>query len=231
MRTASHPRTWIWIAALVLGLAVVARPAGAASGDEFYAWVKWRLGHAPYTCQAGAPWVRPNVRPRVPQPWWEQLKRYAATPCTQAQDPPEEPTETPIVALKLTGREAALRDAVNAERTRHGLAPLAIVASLQNAARAHTTDMIRHRYFSHDWHNGARSERGSPVTPTAPPPARSWRGVPRSRLPPTLCDSGSTHPGTVQPSSRELGRSWASNSRPSTPRSTSDGGASSTIRT
>ena len=154
MRNASHPRTWIWIAALLVGLAVVARPAGAASGDEFYAWAKWRLGHAPYACQAGAPWVRPNVRPRVPPSWWERLKRYAATPCTQAPDAPEEPTET-IVELTLTGREAALRDAVNAERARHGLAPLSIAASLQQAARAHTADMIRHRYFSHDWHTGA----------------------------------------------------------------------------
>jgi uncharacterized protein YkwD len=150
---------------MLLGLAVVARPAGAASGDEFFKWAKWRLGHAPYTCQAGAPWVRPNVRPRVPQSWWERLRRYEATPCTQTPDPPEPPTETsdppeqpaetPVAEVLLNAREASLRDAVNAVRGRHRLASLDVEPGLERAARAHTADMVRHAYFGHDWHNGS----------------------------------------------------------------------------
>ena len=159
---ASRLRTfsWLCIPTLLVGLALVARPADAASG-EFYAWAKWRLGHAPYTCQAGAPWVRPNVRVRVPASWWKRLKGYKATVCPQTPDPPVAPTETPIAQtdtpiaqIKLDAREEALGEAVNAERSRHGLAPLAIDASLQRAARAHTANMIRFRYLGHDWRGG-----------------------------------------------------------------------------
>ena len=158
MQLASFLRTfsWLWITTLLVGLALFARPADAASG-EFHAWAKWRLGHAPYTCQAGAPWVRPNVRVRVPASWWKRLRSYKATVCPPTPpDPPvaPPPTETPIAQIKLDGREAALREAVNAERSRHGLAPLAIDASLQRAARAHTANMIRFGYFGHDWRGG-----------------------------------------------------------------------------
>ena len=155
MQLPSRPRSlsWLWILTLGVGLAVVARPADAASG-EFYAWAKWRLGHAPYTCQAGAPWVRPNVRVRVPVSWWKRLEGYKATVCPQTPDPPVEPIDTPIAEIKLDAREQALREAVNAERSRHGLAPLGVNASLQRAARAHTANMIRFGYFGHDWRGG-----------------------------------------------------------------------------
>jgi uncharacterized protein YkwD len=152
---ASRLRTlsWLWIPTLLVGLTLVARPADAAT-SEFYAWAKWRLGHAPYTCQAGAPWVRPNVRVRVPASWWNRLKDYKATACPQTSDPPEAPTDTPIAQITLDAREEALREAVNAERSRHGLGPLVIDASLQRAARAHTANMIRFGYFGHDWQGG-----------------------------------------------------------------------------
>jgi Cysteine-rich secretory protein family len=144
---------WLLALTLLVGLALVVRPAEAASG-EFYAWAKWRLGHAPYTCQAGAPWVRPNVRRRVPESWWRRLERYRPAPCHETADPPVEPTDVPIAQIGVDPREAALRDAVNAERSRHGLAPLALHPSLQRAARAHAKDMIRFGYFGHDWHDG-----------------------------------------------------------------------------
>lgn len=155
MQSASRTRTLscLSILALLVSLAV-ARPAEAAP-DEFYAWAKWRLGHAPYTCQAGAPWVRPNVGTRVPALWWKRLESYEAIACPETPETPEEPFEAPVAQVKLTGRESALRDAVNAERRRHGLAPLALNDSLQRAARAHTANMIRFGYFGHDWSNGA----------------------------------------------------------------------------
>ena len=60
-------------------------------------------------------------------------------------------SQTPI---GLQSREEGLRDAVNAERRRNGLAPLGIDRKLQRDARAHTTDMIRFGYFGHQWHDG-----------------------------------------------------------------------------
>jgi uncharacterized protein YkwD len=155
VQSTSRARTSFWLVlTLMVGLAVVARPADASSGD-FYAWAKWRLGHAPYTCQAGAPWVRPNVGQTVHASWWKRLEGYRATPCPQTPAPPEDTTDAQVVQVKLNARENALRNAVNAERRRHGLALLALDAGLQRAARAHTANMIRFGYFGHDWNNGA----------------------------------------------------------------------------
>jgi uncharacterized protein YkwD len=142
------------LAMLVVGLGVVAAPSNAAD-DEFYLWAKWRLGHAPYTCQAGAAWVRPNVRPNVPASWWERLKRYKASPCPPSGEQPADTPTAPIAEPRLSAREAALRNAVNAERRRHGLAALPVGPSVERAARDHTADMIKHGYLGHDWHNGA----------------------------------------------------------------------------
>jgi uncharacterized protein YkwD len=145
-------------ATLVVGLAVVgAAPANAAT-DDFYTWAKWRLGHAPYTCQAGVAWVRPNVRPNVPASWWERLKLHRPKPCPTSGEQAEPPAE-PVAEPVLDAREASLRDAVNAERRSHGLAPLPIGTSLERAARDHTADMVKFGYFGHDWHNGASFNR------------------------------------------------------------------------
>ena len=160
MEIASRSRTSfrLVILAMLVGLAVGAGPADAGSGEgDFYAWAKWRLGHAPYTCQPGAPWVRPNVRLVVPASWWDRLKRYRAVECqpTPEPEPPEEePVDLTVAQIKLDGREEALRDAVNAERSRNGLAALTLNLGLQRAARAHTVNMIRFRYFGHDWDDG-----------------------------------------------------------------------------
>ena len=141
------------LAALLVGLGVAAAPSSAAS-DEFFIWAKWRLGHAPYTCQAGVAWVRPNVRPNVPPSWWERLKRYEPKPCSPAgEQQPEPPTET-VAEATLSARELALRNAVNAERQLHGLAALPVGTSLERAARDHTADMIKNGYLGHDWHTG-----------------------------------------------------------------------------
>ena len=140
------------LTAAVLGVAAAA-PANGADGGEFYVWAKWRLGHAPYTCQAGAAWVRPNVRPNVPPAWWERLKQYTPKPCPTAEQPVGPPA-APIAEPGLSAREAALRDAVNSERRRNGLAPLPVGEAVERATRAHTADMIKFGYLGHDWHNG-----------------------------------------------------------------------------
>lgn len=142
------------ILAMLVGLAVCAAPAEADSG-EFYKWAKWRLGHEPYSCQAGAPWVRPNVRMSVPASWWNRLEGYRAVECPPTSEPPEEePVDTTVTQVTLDGREEALRDAVNAERSRHGLPALILNPGLQRAARGHTVNMSRFRYFGHDWNDG-----------------------------------------------------------------------------
>jgi uncharacterized protein YkwD len=150
------PRVSSWLSALTLlvGLAIVAGPANAAP-DEFYTWAKWRLGAAPYTCQAGASWVRPNVRQHVPESWWKRLDAYRPVACPQIDQPPAEPAVTEIAEATLNAREAALRDAVNAERQRNGLAALRVGASLERAAKNHTADMMHFGYLGHDWHTGA----------------------------------------------------------------------------
>jgi uncharacterized protein YkwD len=142
------------LGALVVGLTVAAAPSNAAD-DEFFIWAKWRLGHAPYTCQAGAAWVRPNVRPNVPASWWDRLKQYKPTPCPPSGEQPVDTPTEPIAEPRLSPREAALRNAVNAERLRHGLGALPVGTSMERAARDHTADMIKHGYLGHDWHNGA----------------------------------------------------------------------------
>jgi uncharacterized protein YkwD len=140
------------VTAAVVGIAVVT-PANAADGD-FYVWAKWRLGHAPYTCQAGAAWVRPNVRPNIPPAWWERLKQYTPKPCPPAGEQPVDPPPAPIAEPGLNAREAALRDAVNSERRRHGLTPLPVGEAAERATRDHTADMVKFGYLGHDWHNG-----------------------------------------------------------------------------
>jgi uncharacterized protein YkwD len=51
--------------------------------------------------------------------------------------------------VPLSATEAWFVHAVNAARVRHSLPPLQLDARLQGAARAHSVDMIRRRYFAH----------------------------------------------------------------------------------
>jgi uncharacterized protein YkwD len=53
-----------------------------------------------------------------------------------------------------TGR--VVRHLLNVERAAHGLAPLALDRRLARAARAHASDMVRRRYFSHVSPDGRR---------------------------------------------------------------------------
>ena len=52
-------------------------------------------------------------------------------------------------AASLTRSEATLLRAVNVARTTHGLRALRVDTTLARAARAHSTDMLRHQYFAH----------------------------------------------------------------------------------
>lgn len=52
-------------------------------------------------------------------------------------------------AVNLKALEARIVVLTNAERQHHGLAPLMVDESLNNAARAHSAEMLRLRYFSH----------------------------------------------------------------------------------
>ena len=51
--------------------------------------------------------------------------------------------------VKLTNEEQSFVQAVNVTRARHALPPLRLAATLTRAARAHSVDMIRRRYFAH----------------------------------------------------------------------------------
>jgi uncharacterized protein YkwD len=50
---------------------------------------------------------------------------------------------------------AAVLCLLNGERAAHGLRPLRLDARLARAARAHSSDMVAHRYFAHDSRHGA----------------------------------------------------------------------------
>jgi uncharacterized protein YkwD len=52
-------------------------------------------------------------------------------------------------AAGLTSAEAGLLSAVNSTRAAYGLRPVRYDATLERAARAHSADMLRNRYFAH----------------------------------------------------------------------------------
>ena len=56
---------------------------------------------------------------------------------------------------RVSGLDAALLAQVNAFRAAHGLAPLRVSPFLAAAARAHSTQMARLGYFSHNSANGS----------------------------------------------------------------------------
>jgi uncharacterized protein YkwD len=51
--------------------------------------------------------------------------------------------------FEATAEERSFVQAVNAVRASYKLSPLALTRTLTRAARAHSTDMIRRRYFAH----------------------------------------------------------------------------------
>jgi uncharacterized protein YkwD len=75
----------------------------------------------------------------------------AASACAGAGAPP-----TKATIARAAGAVACL---VNAERARHGLAPLRAVGMLSSAAGAHSRDMVRRHYFSHTGPGGSTPAR------------------------------------------------------------------------
>jgi uncharacterized protein YkwD len=66
--------------------------------------------------------------------------------------------ETETAQTALSWHDRLLLEELNRARAAHGLAPLRVDARLQNAARAHSTDMLQRGYFAHgDF--GARMSR------------------------------------------------------------------------
>ena len=56
---------------------------------------------------------------------------------------------TAASAQGLTSSETSLLSVMNAARTSRGLAPLQVDYRLVRVARSHSSDMLRHQYFSH----------------------------------------------------------------------------------
>lgn len=80
-------------------------------------------------------------------------------------------------------RKATLRQARNATlcllnrvRAAHGLRPLRLNAKLSHAARRHSRDMVRHRYFAHDSRNGRSPFQRMRATHYVPRDASWWLG-------------------------------------------------------
>jgi uncharacterized protein YkwD len=80
-------------------------------------------------------------------------------------------------------RAATIRRARNATlcllnrvRARHGLQPLRLNPKLSRAARRHSRDMVRHRYFAHDSRNGRSPFDRMRATHYVPRNASWWLG-------------------------------------------------------
>lgn len=80
-------------------------------------------------------------------------------------------------------RAAAIRSArdatlclLNRVRARYGLRPFRLNAKLSHAARAHSHDMVRHRYFAHESRNGRSPFDRMRATHYVPRNAAWWLG-------------------------------------------------------
>jgi len=58
-------------------------------------------------------------------------------------------TDADAAGFKLTNEEQSFVQAVNATRARYSLPAVRVAVTLTRAARAHSIDMIRRRYFAH----------------------------------------------------------------------------------
>jgi len=61
-------------------------------------------------------------------------------------------------SLRLSSAERAVVELINQTRAQHGLLPVQVRTSLCRAARAHSREMVRRGFFSHQSHGG-----GSPT--------------------------------------------------------------------
>jgi len=65
---------------------------------------------------------------------------------------------------------------LNRVRARHGLRPFRLNAKLSHAARRHSRDMVRHRYFAHDSRDGRSPFDRMRATHYVPRNAAWWLG-------------------------------------------------------
>jgi uncharacterized protein YkwD len=65
---------------------------------------------------------------------------------------------------------------LNRVRARHGLSPFRLNPKLSHAARRHSRDMVRHRYFAHDSRNGRSPFDRMRATHYVPRSASWWLG-------------------------------------------------------
>jgi uncharacterized protein YkwD len=87
-------------------------------------------------------------------------------------------------SVRLTNVEQSFVQAVNITRARHSLPPLRLSMTLTRAARTHSFDMVRRRYFAHGdlrrrlWRFGVRTGRvGEDLGWTVDDPAATRRVV------------------------------------------------------
>ncbi|HHX73873.1 MAG TPA: sporulation protein [Firmicutes bacterium] len=84
--------------------------------------------------------------PRWPEPAW--FAQFASRPPVQEEKPAEKPEEAAAQA-ELTAAEQHVYTAINQERIKRGLAPLAIHPELTRLARLKSKDMAENNYFAH----------------------------------------------------------------------------------
>jgi uncharacterized protein YkwD len=127
---------------------VAAAPAQATMVPQ--SWHGWKDGqrHGRFVPRSPLrPTARPAARPAAPAAAPAPAPALAPAP---AAAPAAAPAPAPAPAA-LTAAEAELLTAVNQARAAAGLAPLAIDASLQTAARAHTQNLLDNGAFTHDF--------------------------------------------------------------------------------
>ncbi|NLM45328.1 MAG: hypothetical protein GX200_00810 [Firmicutes bacterium] len=84
--------------------------------------------------------------PRWPEPAW--FAQLTSSPPVQEEEPAEKPEEMAGQA-ELTAAEQYVFAAINQERVKRGLAPLAINPELTRLARMKSKDMAENKYFAH----------------------------------------------------------------------------------
>jgi uncharacterized protein YkwD len=99
-------------------------------------------------------------------------------PASRAAAAPGACSSAHVAVRKATIREAraATLCLLNRVRAEHGLRPLRLDPKLSHAARRHSRDMVRHRYFSHASRNGRSPFDRIRATHYVPRNASWWLG-------------------------------------------------------
>lgn len=95
---------------------------------------------------AGVALLAPTVPTSARSPHFRHAQHRAIGACSASH------AQVRAAAIRRS-RDATLC-LLNRVRARNGLAPLRLNPKLARAARAHSRDMVRHRYFAHDSRNG-----------------------------------------------------------------------------